>query len=118
MSTYNIWNAAAYEITNILIDFNVTLEVHPLIKAIRQHCFPDWVDWKTERTLHRIDKQIDTMMEKWKKEDHQKYVEPIIIEHAPDNSQAQQLLGGMLEIKAPWYNREAPAEPTAASTKE
>lgn len=104
---YNIWNAAAYEITNILIDFNTKLEMNPWVKAIRLHCFPDWVAWKTERTMEKVDQQIEKMQKEWQLEDEKKYVTPVIIEHKPDNSKAQQLLGGTLEIKAPWYQPES-----------
>jgi hypothetical protein len=37
-------------------------------------------------------------------EHKQKYVKPIIIEHEPDGSRAQELLGGTLQIKAPWLD--------------
>jgi hypothetical protein len=36
-------------------------------------------------------------------EHDKKYVTPIIREHQPDESKAQQLLGGTLQITAPWY---------------
>ena len=104
---YNIWNAAAYEITNILIDFNTKWEMNPWVKAIRLHCFPDWVAWKTERTMVKVDQQIKEIKDGWAKEDYETYVKPIIIEHKPDGSKAQDLLGGTLEIKAPWYKPEA-----------
>ena len=100
---YNIWNAAAYEITNILIDYNTKLEMNPWIKAIRLHCFPDWVAWKTERTMAKVDKQIEKLQEEMKKADYETYVKPIIREHKPDDSTAQKLLGGTLQISAPWY---------------
>jgi hypothetical protein len=100
---YNIWNAAAYEITNILIDFKKSLEMNPIIKQIRLYCFPDWVAWKTERTMKKVDIQIKQMQDEWKKEDYDKYVKPIIKEHKPDGSKAQELLEGTLQITAPWY---------------
>jgi hypothetical protein len=37
-------------------------------------------------------------------EHEQKYVKPIVIEHKPDGSRAQELLGGTLQIKAPWVD--------------
>lgn len=104
---YNIWNAAAYEITNILIDYNRKLEMNPWVKAIRLHCFPDWVAWKTERTMEKVDQQIERMQKEWQLEDEKRYVTTVIIKHKPDNSKAQQLLGGTLEIKAPWYQPES-----------
>ena len=103
---YNIWNAAAYEITNILIDYNRKLELNPWIKATRLHCFPDWVAWKTERTMGRVDQQIQQLQKEMQLEHDKKYVTPIIREHQPDESKAQQLLGGTLQITAPWYKPE------------
>jgi hypothetical protein len=100
---YNIWNASIYEITNILIDYNRKLELNPWIKAIRLHSFPDWVAWKTERTMGRVDKQIEQLQKEMQIEHDKKYVTPIIREHQPDESKAQQLLGGTLQITAPWY---------------
>lgn len=100
---YNIWNAAAYEITNILIDFNTKWEMNPIIKQIRLHCFPDWVAWKTERAMKKVDAQIKDIQEEWKRQDHEQYVKPIIREHQPDGSKAQDLLGGTMQISTPWY---------------
>lgn len=101
---YNIWNAIAYEITNLLISHDQRWEFNRWVQMIRSHCFLDWVEWKTERTMKNVDKQIDEIREMMKKEDDAKYVTPIVIEHKPDGSKAQDLLGGTLEIKAPWYN--------------
>lgn len=103
---YNVWNAAAYEITNILIDFNTKWELNPWVKAIRLHCFPDWVAWKTERTMVKVDQQTKELQKEMQIEHDTKYVTPIIKEHKPDQSKAQQLLGGTLQITAPWYKPE------------
>lgn len=101
---YNIWNAAAYEITNILIDFNSRWELNQVVQMVRKHCFLDWVEWKTERTLQKVDVQIKAIQETLQEEHDKKYVTPIVIEHAPDGSKAQELLGGTLQIKAPWLD--------------
>lgn len=100
---YNIWNAIAYEVTNLLIDFDSRWYNNQFVKLIRTHCFSDWVIWKTERTMDRVDKQIEEIKEGWKRIDDEKYVKPIITEHKPDGSRAQELLGGTLQISAPWY---------------
>ena len=56
---YNIWNAIAYEITNLLINYDARWELNQWVRMIRRHCFPDWVEWKTERTMKNVDKQIE-----------------------------------------------------------
>jgi hypothetical protein len=102
--TYNVWNAVTYEVTNILIDIDLRWQNNQLIKTIRTYCFPDWVQWKTEQTMKKVDKQIDALQLQMKAEDDIKYVTPIVVEHPSDGSKAQDLLGGTLEIKAPWYD--------------
>ena len=59
--------------------------------------FQDWVDYKTCLTMQDVDRQIEGLLEPSGVD------KPIIIEHEPDGSKAQELLGGTLEIKAPWY---------------
>jgi hypothetical protein len=85
------------------------------------HCFPDWVEWKTELTMKSVDKQTDDIREQWRREDNEKVREKfsnffsesevtthdentgaVLIEHPPDGSKAQDLLGGTMEIKSPW----------------
>ena len=104
--TYNIWNAIAYEITNLLIEFDNRWVGNWVVKSIRLHCFQDWLEWKTERTMAKVDQQTEKIKEEWKQIDDAKYVTPIVIEYKPDGSKAQELLGGMLEIRAPWYKPE------------
>lgn len=98
-------NGIIYEITNILIEFDARWANHWLIKMIRSHCFPDWVAWKTEQTIREVDRQIVEITKEWEAQDHKTYIEPIIIEHTPDGSKAQDLLGGELQISAPWYHK-------------
>jgi hypothetical protein len=60
------------------------------------------VEWKTERTMKSVDRQVAEIQDALQYEHEQKYVKPIVIEHEPDGSRAQELLGGTLQIKAPW----------------
>ena len=99
---YNIWNAVAYEVTNLLINHDNRWHNNSIVKMIRSHCFLDWVEWKTEQTMTEVDQQVVEIQKEWKRIDDYKYVKPIVIEHKPDGSKAQELLGGMLEIRAPW----------------
>ena len=80
MSSHTI-NGIIYEITNILIEFDARWANHWLVKMIRSHCFPDWVAWKTEQTMAKVDRQIVEIQEEWKRIDDYKYVKPIVIEH-------------------------------------
>lgn len=112
---YNVWNAIAYEVTNILIEFDPRWLNHWWIQLLRKNCIPDWVEWKTEQTLKKVDKQVEALQKSWKEEDDRLYVKPIIREYAPDGSKAQDLLGGTIQITAPWYR---PTTNTASTHQE
>lgn len=102
---YNIWKASSYEVTNLLIDFDTKWEDNFWVKKVREHCFMDWVEWKTERTMKDVDLQIKLFHSE---ADYQESLKskPIIIEHEPDGSEAQELLGGAIEIKSAWSAHE------------
>jgi hypothetical protein len=104
---YNIWYALSYEITNLLINTDARWEQNPWVQKIREYCKPDWVEWKTEYTMKNVDFQAEVIKQQWTAEEDGKYTKPIVIEHKPDGSKAQDLLGGTLEIKAPFYNPDA-----------
>jgi len=71
-------------------------------------------------TMVSVDAQAETLKEQWRKEENEailkrtqeKYPEAkvtlhndngaVLIEHPPDGSNAQSLLGGAMEIKSPW----------------
>lgn len=70
------------------------------LKMCHEAWFQDWVDYRTCLTMQDVDRQIEELLEPSGVD------KPIIIEHEPDGSKAQELLGGELEIRAPWYNPE------------
>lgn len=100
---YNIWFVICYEATSWLIDMDSKWELNPLVRKLREYCRPDWVEWKTETTMNDVDLQAKAIKERWAAEENGIYTKPIIIEHKPDGSKAQDLLGGELEIRAPYY---------------
>lgn len=100
---YNIWYALSYELTNLLIDYDAKWALNPWVLKVRSYCKPDWVEWKTQSTMKSVDLQAESIKAAWQKQD-QIQNKPVIIEHRPDQSKAQSLLGGELEIKAPYHN--------------
>ena len=54
--------------------------------------------------MKSVDRQVAEIQDTLRYEHEQKYVKPIVIEHKPDGSRAQELLGGTLQIKAPWVD--------------
>lgn len=70
--------------------------------------------------MQEVDEQVEEIKEEWKQEELQATLEraqdkfpeakvtlhndqgAVLIEHPPDGSKAQDLLGGAMEIKSPW----------------
>ncbi len=118
---YNVLNAIVYDILWRLCESYPYLRQNRWVKLAMAHCFPDWVLWKTENTMEGVDRQTEELKEEWRKEENAKIVEEfqekypdakvtthneetgaVLIEHPPDGSKAQDLLGGAMEIKSPW----------------
>lgn len=102
---YNIWNALAYELTVVLIDYDPRWTNNWLIKLVRSHCLTDWREWKTEQTMKQVDQQIEDLHLAWKQQEQSEFTAPTITELPPDGSRAQELLGGEMRITAPWVQR-------------
>jgi len=66
---YNIWNAVAYEVTVMLINFDTRWMNNRIINMIRSHSFKDWCEWKTEKTMEDLDAQIEALHMLWDRED-------------------------------------------------
>ena len=118
---YSLLNAVLYEICRLLVEDKPSRRTHFVIAAIMGHCFTDWVEWKTEHTMATVDQQAEELKTQWKEQENEaivakfqeKYPEAkvtlhdantgaVLIEHPPDGSNAQSLLGGAMEIKSPW----------------
>jgi len=53
--------------------------------------------------MTKVDKQVEKIQKEMAAADELQYVKPIVTEHPPNGSKAQELLGGTLQITAPWY---------------
>ena len=118
--SYNVLNAIVYDVLWRFCDSYPSLRSNTLVRMAMAHCFPDWVLWKTELTMKDVDRQTDELKEQWREEENEaireKFQEAypdakvtthneqgaVLIEHPPDGSKAQELLGGPMEIKSPW----------------
>jgi hypothetical protein len=92
------WKGLVVEIIRILWD-NGLYRQNPWLQRVHDYWFDYWVQFKTDSTMADVDRQIEELHKQWDEEESG----PIIVEHEPDGSKAQELLGGTLEIKAPWY---------------
>jgi hypothetical protein len=92
------WRGLVVEIIRILWDHGYYRR-NPWLQRVHDYWFDYWVQFKTDSTMADVDRQIEELHKQWDEEEPK----PIIVEHEPDDSKAQELLGGTLEIKAPWY---------------
>jgi hypothetical protein len=96
-SKYNLWFALTYEILTALKEHYKKLRSNKWVKLILAYCKHDWVLWKVESTLKSVDRDIEKIQKQWEAEQPPKF---IIVEHEPNGSEAQKLLGGAIEIKS------------------
>lgn len=94
---YNFWFAVCYEILNDITQEYKSLKKYKIIQLILHYCKHDWILWKVESTLKSLDAQTEKIKKQWEAEEPPKYT---VIEHEPDGSKAQELLGGAIEIKS------------------
>ena len=117
---YNLLNAIIYEVLWRLCADHPSLRNNKLVKLLMDNCFPDWVEWSTEVTMADVDRQAEELKEEWRDEENEVVRErfqeafpdakvtthneqgAVLIEHPADGSEAQELLGGAMEIKSPW----------------
>lgn len=130
--SYSLWRALTCEAIRQIWEYYPKHRQNSLLKQIHDYCFPDWVEWSTERTMAHVDAQVEeikaaqaaaddqALLAKAQAENPDAHVEVIHpfdgpdhkpgdasiaavkIERPPDGSTAQDLLGGEIEIKAPW----------------
>lgn len=94
---YNIWFALCYELTHAIIEYYPKLKKYKIVKLILNYCKHDWILWRIETALESVDRDIERLHKQWDAEEKPK---AIFIEHPPDGSDAQKLLGGAMEIKS------------------
>lgn len=118
---YNLLNAIIYEILHAFLEHWPGFKLIPGLTQTLIDFFPDWVKWKAEGEIQSVDLQVEEIAEEWQEQDNQKVVEKfqeiypeakvtvhdsntgaVLIEHPPDESKAQELLGGAMEIRSPW----------------
>jgi len=94
---YNFWFALTYEIVNDFAQHYKSLRKNKIVKLILNYCKHDWILWKVESTLKDLELQTEKIKKTWEAQEPPKY---LVIEHEPDGSKAQELLGGVIEIKS------------------
>ena len=94
---YNFWLAVSYEIVRAIADHFPKLKRNKFVVLLLEYCKCDWIIWRIETALDSVDKQIDDIHKKWDAQEKPKFT---YTEHPPDDSKAQGLLGGAIEIRS------------------
>jgi hypothetical protein len=94
---YNFWLAITYEVAYDFAQHFKILRKNKIIRLILNYCKEDWILWRIETALDSVDKQIEKIKKQWESQQKTKHTS---IEHEPDGSNAQLLLGGTMEIKS------------------
>lgn len=97
-STYNILNALIYELIVWLCRF-YPLKRKPWIRLVLKNCLADWAAFRAELAIKDVDRQAQKIVKEWEAQEKPNYE---FVEHEPDGSKAQDLLGGAMEIKSTW----------------
>lgn len=97
-STYNLLNALIYELIIQLCRY-YPLKQKQWVRLILKNCLPDWAAFRAELKIKKVDQQGTEILKEW---DEKAGPNHEIIEHKPDGSEAQKLLGGTLEIRGKW----------------
>ena len=64
-------NALLYELAKWLVQRKPALAFHPLIIRLLAWCRPDWIAWKTEHTIKKVDEQATVLAKQWEKEERE-----------------------------------------------
>lgn len=105
MIKYRLWAAVTYELLQLFCEYKQGLRNTAWVRAVLKECFPDWVEWKTQQTMADVDRQTEELHQRWAEAEKIEQA-PIITEQPADDSNAQQLLGGEMRIRAPWVDPE------------
>lgn len=101
MTIAQLLNAFAYELVLWLTLKYPRLKTQPWVDLVSKQCMPDWVLWKLQRLGAQIDGQIEQLHQDWDLLEQPQLV-PIYSEESPNESKAQELLGGEMRLRAPW----------------
>jgi hypothetical protein len=100
-NNYNKLNALIYELIIFFEKFFPDLIKVKWIRQIKLNCRDDWAEFRTIVAMIELEKEIEKIHEVWKISEEEKQ-KPIFSELPPDNSKAQELLGGEIRLSAPW----------------
>jgi hypothetical protein len=71
MTNQAIFNALCYELAMWAASKRPSLRLQPWFMALISWCRPDWITWKTEQTIKKVDEQAVVLVEQWEKEERE-----------------------------------------------
>lgn len=71
MTKETFFFALCYELALAAAKKWPTLRLSPWFPLLLAHCFPFWSEWKTARTMQKVDEQAKELVEQWEKEERE-----------------------------------------------
>jgi len=90
-----IYQGLVVEIIKILWDHGYYRD-NPWLNRIHDNWFSYWVDYKTKQSMDEVDRQIEEMFVESK-------IDPPVFS---EEEEGETLLGGKMELRAPWLDDE------------
>jgi hypothetical protein len=66
-----IFFALCYELAMEAVKRWPRLRFTPWFPLLLAHCLPFWTEWKTARTMQKVDEQAKELVEQWEKEERE-----------------------------------------------
>ena len=90
-----IYQGLVVEIIRILWDHGYYRD-NPWLNRVHDNWFSYWVDYKTKQSMDEVDRQIEEMF-------LESEIEPPVFS---EEKEGETLLGGRMELRAPWLDDE------------
>jgi|14BtaG_2_1085337.scaffolds.fasta_scaffold00355_15 hypothetical protein len=90
-----VWKALSVELIRLLWEEGLYRQ-NPILRKIHENWLSFWVEWKTQKTMKDVDRQIQGMFEE------SEIFPPVFNE----DKAGETLLGGKIELRAPWLDED------------
>jgi hypothetical protein len=71
VTTETIFFALCYELAMEAVKKWPSIRLMPWFPLLLSHCLPFWTEWKTARTMQKVDEQAKELVEQWEKEERE-----------------------------------------------
>jgi hypothetical protein len=77
MSKQTVLLALCYELAMEVVKRWPRLRFSPWFPLLVSHCLPFWTEWKTARTMQKVDEQAKELVKQWEREEREVVAEKL-----------------------------------------